>query len=200
MITHPPLKSIHSAAAVLCLGLLATSCSPDSVGATPPPPKPEWRVTAIDRRTLLVQADFSAAEHAAYAPPGRMTDLGDWRWNERFVRAARLAQARRPEIELALTNAANWSVDGLAVARLGFWKSETGLSRFPDTTDKTNVAFAADIVYNVFLTLTADLTNGCTHRIATPAREALDFIRDPQTPSPFIKVNQVGYLPDVRAI
>lgn len=140
----------------------------------------------------------SAAEHAAYAPPGRMTDLGDWRWNKRFVRSARLAQARRPEIELALTNAANWSVDGLAVARLGFWESETGLSRFPDTTGKTNVAFAADIVYNVFLTLTADLTNGCSHRIATPAREALDFIRDPQTPSPFIKVNQVGYLPDAR--
>lgn len=179
------------------IALFLAACRPAATPATVAP-RPEWRVTALDRRTLLVQADFSAVEHAAYEPPGRLTDLGDWRWNRKFVDAARKAQSRRPEIEQALTNVANWKVDGLPISRLGYWKSSTGLSRFPDTTGKTNVAYAVDVIYNVFLFLPDDIGQGQTRTIETPFETTLPFIPDPDAPSPFIKVNQVGYLPNAR--
>lgn len=174
-----------------------SACSPEPTKDNNHPVA-DWRTTRIDNTTILVQADFTAYEHSRYIAPGKSKNVGDWRWNRNFVSAARIAQASRPAIEDALTNSTNWKIDGNPTSILGYWKNATGQSRYPDAALKTNIAYAADVVYNIFLAIPKNSTTNRHPSISGPFNSLIQFSNTDLAQSPFIKVNQVGYIPSAK--
>ncbi|MGN0833426.1 MAG: glycoside hydrolase family 9 protein [Kiritimatiellia bacterium] len=156
-----------------------------------------WRATALDPQTVVLQGEYSEAEHAAFAmsdADNRLTPA--WRYDAAFRRAAEKAQAGRPEREAKL-KAGPYLATGAEVAAFSYWKYPLGASRFPDRNGRAKGVPRAELMNIVYLRLSAPLRAGAKVRWQLPTGEQLDWQYAPESmPTPLIKVNQVGYAPD----
>ena len=159
----------------------------------PSPADGVWRVSSPEPCLVVVQADFTAVER-----------IRDARWLNLVRRvaprriwkcAARLQKWRRPAWETKLQNAAAWRIDGMQLSRLGFWKGTTGQTRFVDDSGRLHPVYGADVLYTLFFELDRPLKDDDVVSLTTPFGNVLRFVRQENSPTPFIKVNQVGYSP-----
>lgn len=153
-----------------------------------------WRAVALDPTHVVLQGDYSAEEHAAFALTEEEKKLGGWKFDNAFFDAQKKAQAKRPEIEAQL-EAGPVTVSGNTVVAQGFWKAPHGCSRYPDGKGRPYTRGLAELVYNVYVTLGKPMKTGAKLEFALPTGEKAAFTYDPKVPSPLFKVNQVGYVP-----
>lgn len=156
-----------------------------------------WKVTALDPSHVVVQADRSDDERAAFKiEKSALKAKIPWQYDAAVGKAAKSAMEGRPAFESSL-KAGPYAVDGRPCANFGYWVTANGLIRF-DVKPKRPPESAATInpMYNVFLKLDQPLTAGKKVEIALPTGDKVDFTYDPQVPSPLFKVNQVGYSTD----
>jgi hypothetical protein len=105
----------------------------------------------------------------------------------------------QPLIVAAMDDASNWSVDNSPVTMLGRWQNSTGLMRFGDAYDGTDVVTTdcADIVHFAYLRLPQPMTEESSHAVDWNGNQ-LDFSYSRDKAASSIKVNQEGYLPEAR--
>lgn len=153
-----------------------------------------WRVTSPEPSLILVQADFTPAERAATPSVWRWirTVKFWWAWNHE----AKWVKIFRPARERRLQERSRWAVSAHAVQRLGYWKSPVGQARFPNAAGRLGPACGSEVIYHVFLQLDRPLEDGETVDVVTPFGQNLSYVRHEDVPTPFLKVNQVGYHPD----
>ena len=159
----------------------------------PSPRDGVWRVSSPEPRLVVVQADFSAVSRAADAP---------WLALARAVAPRRLwkhggflQKRRQAAWEARLREVADWRLSGAALTRLGHWKGAVGQTRFADGAGARHPVYGADVLHTLFFELSAPLKDGDEVTLATPFGNVLRLTRRESRPSPFIKVNQVGYSP-----
>lgn len=159
----------------------------------PSPQDGVWRVSSPEPRLVVVQADFTAVERTRDARVlGLVRRIAPRRL---WTCAARLQKWRRPAWEAKLREPADWRIVGAQLSRLGFWKGATGQTRFVDGDGHTHPVYGADVLYTIFLELDRPLKDGDMVSFTTPFGNVLRFVRQEDCPTPFIKVNQVGYSP-----
>lgn len=159
----------------------------------PSPQDGVWRVSSPEPRLVVVQADFTAVERTRDARVlGLVRRIAPRRL---WTCAARLQKWRRPAWEAKLREPADWRIVGAQLSRLGFWKGATGQTRFMDGDGRTHPVYGADVLYTIFLELDRPLKDGDMVSFTTPFGNVLHFVRQEDCPTPFIKVNQVGYSP-----
>lgn len=159
----------------------------------PSPQDGVWRVSSPEPRLVVVQADFTAVERTRDARVlGLVCRIAPRRL---WTCAARLQKWRRPAWEAKLREPADWRIVGAQLSRLGFWKGATGQTRFMDGDGRTHPVYGADVLYTIFLELDRPLKDGDMVSFTTPFGNVLHFVRQEDCPTPFIKVNQVGYSP-----
>lgn len=159
----------------------------------PSPQDGVWRVSSPEPRLVVVQADFTAVERTRDARVlGLVRRIAPRRL---WTCTARLQKWRRPAWEAKLREPADWRIVGAQLSRLGFWKGATGQTRFVDGDGRTHPVYGADVLYTIFLELDRPLKDGDMVSFTTPFGNVLRFVRQEDCPTPFIKVNQVGYSP-----
>ena len=151
-----------------------------------------WRVTALDPSHLVLQADFTGEERAAFKLTAADISLTGWKFDNAFYAAADRATADRAACEAALS-AGPFAVAGASVASSAYWKIPNGLLRFPDGKGHEKPARAARLMHTVYLVLHSPLAPGADASVTLPDGSVLAFAYDPDVPSPLFKVNQVGY-------
>ena len=155
-----------------------------------------WRVMSPEPRLIVVQADFTSADRAAMPFFWRWIRSAKfwWAWNHE----AKWSGLFRPSRERRLRECARWRVAAHGVKRLGYWKSPVGQARFPDSSGCLGPACGSEVLYHIFLELDRPLAEGELVNIETPFGQKLAFAHREELPTPFLKVNQVGYHPGAR--
>ena len=152
-----------------------------------------WKVTALDPSHVVVQADRTDDERAAFKFDSADLNLGGWKFDGKVSEVAKAAVAGRPAFEETLKGGP-YSVGGEAVAAFGYWVTANGIMRFPVRPGKPEEPLPiVKPMYNVFLKLAKPMTSGKPYPIAVPTGEKVDFTYSEDAPTPLFKVNQVGY-------
>ena len=148
----------------------------------------DYRVTALTPEYVLVQADLSAEEDAAYFADVEVR-LG-----------LRLTGWKR---EKALNGGAErvfGRIRGDFVERfrrlpgeIAFWPEANGAKHLKPPQGESFQVKAASLIYNAWIK-TAPMKKGTTLDLGMAGK----FVYDPAAASPVFKVNQVGYAPKVR--
>ena len=155
-----------------------------------------WKVTALDPSHVVVQADCTDDERAAFKVEPKVLTLGGWMYDGEVGKSAIKATEGRPAFVAVLTNA-NYQVGGVPVAASGYWLTANGIMRFPVKPGKPEEPVPIiKPMYNVFLNLAKPMTSGNAYPVTLPNGEKIDFTYDENVPSPLFKVNQVGYAAD----
>lgn len=154
-----------------------------------------WRATALDPRTVVLQGDYVRDELAEFSLTDEERQLDGWKFDRAFAAAAARATSRRPATEKRLS-AGPYEADGAEVAAFSHWRYPIGAARFPDGRGGVKVAKIPEVMQIVYLKLASPLADGAhaTFRLPTGDRARLFYSPD-RTPTPLIKVNQVGYSP-----
>ena len=155
-----------------------------------------WKVTALDPSHVVVQADRTDDERAAFKVAPSVLELTGWKYDGEVGMAAQKATADRPAFVAGLTNG-TYTVGGEAVSSFGYWMTANGIMRFPVRPGKPEEPLPiVNPMYNVFLKLAKPMKSGKSYPITLPSGERIDFTYDENVPSPLFKVNQVGYSQD----
>ena len=155
-----------------------------------------FKVTALDPSYVVVQADRTDDERAAFKVEPKVLTLGGWMYDGEVGKSAIKATEGRPAFVAGLTNG-TYSVGGEAVKAFGYWVTANGVTRFPVKPGKPEEPVPiVRPMYNVFLKLAKPMTSGKAYPITLPSGEKIDFTYDANVPSPLFKVNQVGYAAD----
>ena len=155
-----------------------------------------WKVTALDPSHVVVQADRTDDERAAFKVAPAVLQMGGWKYDGEVGMAAQKATADRPAFVAGLTNG-TYSVGGEAVKAFGYWGTANGIMRFPVKPGKPEEPVPiVKPMYNVFLKLAKPMVSGKAYPITLPSGEKIDFTYDENVPTPLFKVNQVGYAAD----
>ena len=152
-----------------------------------------FKVTALDPSHVVVQADRTDDERAAFKFAPADLNLGGWKFDAKVGEVAKTAVAGRPDFEAMLKNGP-YSVGGEPVKAFGYWVTANGIMRFPVKPGKPEEPLMiVKPMYNVFLALAKPMASGAAYPVTLPSGEKVDFTYDENTPSPLFKVNQVGY-------
>ena len=155
-----------------------------------------WKVTALDPSYVVVQADRTDDERAAFKVAPEVLNLGGWKYDGEVGMAAQKAIEGRAAFVAGLTNGV-YSVGGAPVKAFGYWLTANGIMRFPVKPGHPEEPVPIiKPMYNVFLSLAKPMTSGKAYPITLPTGEKVDFVFDANVPSPLFKVNQVGYSSD----
>ena len=182
-----------------------------SVPGGEPPPQGRWQCTALDARTLALTGDYGELQDALFLRrinvrsrfASRQPKKG-WAAESKFHTAGTEAIAQyRPAVaemfagqpKIGLVSA---SGKPLAAVRTGRWMTPIGEARFRDLDGQVKISHNADVAHYCYLQLDRPLERGEKIAITMPAGEKIDFIYDDTVPTPIFKIDQVGYLPDVR--
>lgn len=153
-----------------------------------------WKLTALDPSHIVVQADRTDEELAAFSVGEEALKAKiPWQYDAAVSKAAATAMSGRPAFEAAL-KAGPYAVGGVECQAFGYWKTANGIMRFPVRAERPpEPVNAVNPLYNVFLTLSRPLAPGKKVGVRLPTGETVDFTYDPDVPTPLFKVNQVGY-------
>jgi len=174
--------------------LLLAACAVAAFGAWAEVPG-VWRATALDPSTVVLQGDYIDRERAAFAMTDDERSLGGWKFDAAFKKSGVQALAHRPDTEAKL-KAGPYAAEGAKVAAFAWWKYPIGAKRFPGKDGKPKAVPCADVMETVYLKLAAPMAAGACVTFALPTGEKVAFAYEPEkTPTPMIKVNQVGYAP-----
>ena len=149
----------------------------------------QWRVTALTPEYLLVQADITDDESAAFFANVRTAEAlkisPDWKQRQALQAIHEDVQKNVREPFAAKMK----EIPGF----IAYWPEPNGVKRYwkPDG-DHLNVK-AADVVHNAFVKV-APMKKDDTIDLG----QAGKFVYDPAKPTPVFKVNQVGYMPKAR--
>ena len=155
-----------------------------------------WKVTALDPSHVVVQADCTDDERAAFHVEPKVLTLGGWMYDGEVGKSALKATEGRPAFVAGLTNG-TYTVGGDAVKAFGYWVIPNGVMRFPVKPGKPEEPVPiVRPMYNVFLKLAKPMKSGKAYPITIPSGEKIDFTYDANVPSPLFKVNQVAYASD----
>lgn len=161
------------------LALYAWQCVPSSANVV-------CRIISPEPRLIVAQVDFTPAERSADSMLWTVAQNADpwWVWGHE----GRAAQWRRPQWISELKDVTKWKISGHTVRRLGSWSAPVGQTRL-----RGRPVLGADVICHVYLELEEPLSDGERIQVTTPFGKQLHFVRKSDEPSPFIKVNQVGY-------
>ena len=155
-----------------------------------------WKVTALDPSHLVVQADRTDDERAAFEVAPAVLTMSGWKFDGEVGMAAQKATQGRTSFEAMLKNGP-YSVGGSKVESFGYWLTANGICRFPVKPGKPEEPTPIlKPLYNVFLTLERPMKSGKAYPIVLADGTKLDFVYDANVPTPLFKVNQVGFSSD----
>ena len=154
-----------------------------------------WRATALDPQTVVLQGDYTRDDLAEFAMTDDEQQLDGWKFNLAFEDAAARATSRRPATESKLS-AGPYAAEGAEISAFSHWRYPIGAERFPDGRGKTKVARIPEVMQIVYLKLARPLPDGAHVKFRLPTGDRARLYYTPQrTPTPLVKVNQVGYSP-----
>jgi hypothetical protein len=149
----------------------------------------EFRVTALTPEYLLVQADITDDESAAFFADERTADAfaisPDWKQRQALQAIHEDVQKNVREPFAAKLR----DIPGF----IAYWPEPNGVKRYWKADGDHFSVKAADVVHNVFVKV-APMKAGDVVALGP----AGTFTYDPAKPTPVFKVNQVGYMPKAR--
>ena len=171
------MKKLIVAAAALCL-------APFVYGDV------KWKITALTPEYILVQADGSDAESAAFFADSRQAELegakiADWQ-------LARKRLAIHQDVEKSVRSALADKIKSIK-GFIAYWPEANGVKRYVDKSGRRITVKAGEVIHNAFIKVPA-MKKGSVVDLGLAGR----FTYNPADPTPVIKVNQVGYVPHSR--
>ena len=149
----------------------------------------QWRISALTPEYLLVQADITDEESAAFFADGRTAEAlrisPDWKQRQAL-------QVIHEDVQKTVREpfaAKMKEIPGF----IAYWPEPNGVKRYSKPDGGHFSIRAADVVHNAFVKV-APMKKGDTVDLG----QAGKFVYDPGKPTPVFKVNQVGYMPKAR--
>ena len=149
----------------------------------------EWNIRALTPEYILVQADTSKDEQAAFFADERYQEdygkIPNWKIANLFkeIFADVKKNVREPMVEQMKT------IPGFC----SYWVEANGVKRFYRPDDSHFTVKDADVIHNAFIKV-PPMKKGSLIDLGV----AGTFTYNPQTPTPIFKINQVGYAPNAR--
>ena len=179
-----------------------------AAGLELPPPRGDWKCTALTPQTLVLTGDYSRYQRELFLQlqAGAKTGkpLPGWKKDGMFnVRGTEAIAAYRPKIVRLLADnpkvgLVSASGTPLKAVRTGYWLTPTGQARFPDDNGREKFTQNADAAHFLYLLLDRPLADGEKITVSLPVGQQVEFTYHAGTPVPLFKINQVGYLPSAR--
>lgn len=150
----------------------------------------EWKLTALTPEYILVQADGSDDESIAFFADSRQGELENSKMADWQLARKRLAihQDVEKNVRQKLAEKIK-SIKGF----ISYWPEANGVKRYVDKDGRRITVKAGEIIHNAFVKVPA-MKKGTSVDLGVAGR----FVYDPAVPTPVIKVNQVGYMPQAR--
>ena len=158
-----------------------------------------WKVTALDPSFVVVQADRTDDERAAFKVAPEVLQMGGWKYDGEVGMAAQKATAGCAAFVETLTNG-TYAVGGEAVSAFGYWVTANGIMRFPVKPGKPEEPLPiVKPMYNVFLKLAKPMTSGAAYPVTLPSGEKIAFTYDANvkaifSPSPTMRMCRRRFL------
>ena len=169
------------------------------------PPRGEWRCVALTPRYLALTGDYSELQRKIFLElmeEHRESFARKPQWARDFifnVTGIKAIVKYRPAVAAMLRESPAVSIVSaqgkVAIRRTGYWMNPIGQARFPDEHGRDKLSRNADVAHYLFIELERPLQDGEKIDITLPAGEKLEFTRRTSSPTPIIRINQVGYMP-----
>ncbi|MGN0843988.1 MAG: glycoside hydrolase family 9 protein [Kiritimatiellia bacterium] len=154
-----------------------------------------WRATALDPSTVVLQGNYAEREQAAFSMTDEERLLTGWKYDAAFRSAGERSLAHRAGTEAKL-KAGPYTAEGASIEAFAWWKYPIGAKRYPGKDGYPKSFQGADVMEILYLKLAAPMVAGARVTFSLPTGEKVAFVYEPEnTPTPLIKVNQVGYAP-----
>ena len=150
---------------------------------------PEWRITALTPKYILVQADSSKDENKAFFADERHETETK---NKRDWQIARIYVAIQQDVEAKVRKPVADSMSTIP-GFCSYWPEANGVKRFTKEDGTCFSIKSADIIHNAFIKVPT-MKDGTVVDLGVAGK----FKYSSSEPTPVFKVNQVGYAPKAR--